>query len=135
MGNNKRHPLYHQDESKANCVYLAIEDHQLDVVDAIVDKVDVFTLNTMPIVDNKIALKYVQEKVKKGFVEFEELSKALQRKKDLKRRQSLKTASVSDDVILSTPCQLENNLQSPTTSQHNNDIFPLAWSAAVVPLQ
>ena len=72
-GNQKKHPLYHQDESRANCLHLAIEDGQIEICHKIIGLLDVFSLKTMPIVDNKTASKYVKEKISEGFDEFIEL--------------------------------------------------------------
>ena len=36
-----KHHLYFQDDSKANCLHLALEDGQLDICQMIIDKVDV----------------------------------------------------------------------------------------------
>jgi len=41
-----KHHLYFQDDSKANCLHLALEDGQLDICQMIIDKVDVYTLKT-----------------------------------------------------------------------------------------
>ena len=56
-----KHHLYFQDDSKANCLHLALEDGQLDICQMIIDKVDVYTLKTCPIDGNKAALKYITE--------------------------------------------------------------------------
>ena len=61
VGQMKKHPLYVQDDSGANCLHLAIEDKQFDIARVIIDKVDEFTLKTMSIVKNKTVLKFIQE--------------------------------------------------------------------------
>ena len=64
VGQMKKHPLYFQDDSGANCLHLAIEDEQFDIAKVIIDKVDEFTLKTMAVVKNKPALKFIEEMLK-----------------------------------------------------------------------
>ena len=64
--NQKKHPLYDNDDSKANCLHLAIEDEQTEIYNMIIERVDKFTLKTSPIADNKPALKFVIEKISKN---------------------------------------------------------------------
>ena len=63
----------------------------------IVDKVDVFTLKTMPIFNNKTALKYVQEKVDSGFDEFEELRHAIASKNELLKVKKVKGTKLNKE--------------------------------------
>ena len=56
-GIQSKHPLYHQDESKSNCLHLAFEDRQLDLCKLIIGNVDQYTLKTMPVVGQKTVLK------------------------------------------------------------------------------
>ena len=58
-GIQSKHPLYHQDESKSNCLHLALEDKQLDLCQLIIGNVDQYTLKTMPVVDGKTVLKVI----------------------------------------------------------------------------
>ena len=68
--NNKKHPLYDQDDSKANLLHMAIEDGQVDVCLIIIDIVDVYTLKNVPVKDKKTALALIQEKLVSGFEEW-----------------------------------------------------------------
>ena len=61
-GVQSKHPLYHQDESKSNCLHLAFEDRQLDICQLIIGNVDQYTLKTMPVVGGKTVLKVRREK-------------------------------------------------------------------------
>lgn len=36
----QNHPLYHLDASKANCLYMAIEDEQIEIIKMILDIID-----------------------------------------------------------------------------------------------
>ena len=80
VGNQKKHPLYHQDESKANCFHLAIEDFQIDICQMIITLVDVYTLKTIPISGGQTALKFINQKVREGFDDFEKLQISIIRK-------------------------------------------------------
>ena len=76
----KKHRLFHQDESKANCLWLALEDGQFDICQMIIDKVDIFTLKSATISGNRNALKVIEDKIKEGADEFEEMKEALENK-------------------------------------------------------
>ena len=62
----KKHPLYHEDDSKANLLYLAIEDEQDEVCAKIIEHVDEYTLRTAAVFDGKTALQFIDEKRRFG---------------------------------------------------------------------
>ena len=61
-----KHHLYFQDDSKANCLHLALEDGQKEICEMIIERVDVHTLKTVPIEGTKHALAYIKEMERTG---------------------------------------------------------------------
>ena len=58
------HPLYFQDESKSTCLYLAINDSQIDICKMIIQKVDDYTLREIEVVENLTVLEVLQQILK-----------------------------------------------------------------------
>ena len=61
----KKHPLYVQDDSGANCLHLAIEDKQFDIARKIINIVDVYSLKNMIIVQDQTLLQYLEDVLQK----------------------------------------------------------------------
>ena len=78
-----KHPLYFQDDSKANCLHLAIKDRQIDICRTIIDKVGVYNLKTNPIEGNKTVLKFIETQ--------EDCQEMNELKKDIKTKIGKKT--------------------------------------------
>ena len=84
VGQMKKHPLYIQDDSGANCLHLAIEDKQFDIARKIINIVDVYSLKNMIIVQKQTLLQYLEDVLKK------DKSKELQALKALVQEQICK---------------------------------------------
>ena len=65
VGQMKKHPLYIQDDSGANCLHLAIEDKQFDIARKIINIVDVYSLKNMIIVQDQTLLQYLEDVLQK----------------------------------------------------------------------
>ena len=99
----EEHPLYHRDESKANCMYLAIEDGEIDICEMIIDRVDVRTLKSSIVcykkdqATNKIkdqnTLKILEEKISEGQSDFEYVKSIFEEKCGKKKEKVTKNRS------------------------------------------
>ena len=72
--------MYFQDDSKANCLHLALEDGQMEICEMIIERVDVHTLKTVPIEGTKHALAYIKEMERTDFPGLGQLKTLLEQK-------------------------------------------------------